>query len=867
MKKSLFFLASLPLLASCASDELVDTSVPSVNGNGAAAISFTTSRENITRATLLQNAGHYNFGVFAYKSTDKENNVMDNYLVGYLDATNGYDTSAGTTVGDQAGVENGLSYWMYEGMGKAEYFGKFAGKDLTDEYKSNNDNQYLKYWDKSADATYFYAYAPYINGSGTAQYVDGTGSETYTLTIPDGSLKSGMNNASLYEYMYASKKVPAADYGKDVELSFKRLVAKVNIKFWEDIPGYSVRILDLQEGTYDGVQAVPSVKDGTSNNYGYKLGEYYETNGVKIKFSDGEMSSVTQLGSTTVSTPLVFSAPTDSEIGVSRVTASSSSDTYYAIPKYDANAPESDLSKSGLTFHVTYELTSDTGERIVVKDATAFVPSDYVSWDANTHYTYIFKITKGSNGSTDPSHTIDPTDPEVPTIQSLYPIVFDNCTVEDWIEKDNEPIISEGTKLSYYSVQLDQYSMTNSQDNVLDVDVKRVSQKLGNALLENEIVTVTKPAVGTAAPVVVTTAVTDDPAIKIEAGKITVKAGAAPGTYTVTYKVPADDIDQNQPRSVTTTFTVGNAYTVATNLTEVSVGAKLSIKVQKATTGTAFADLTTLDGTLSIEYLPQTAPSAEEQAKVKVNADNQVEVAADAAPGSYTLVYKVDGKAVARCGFNVVKYTFALDKTQIGLGASTIVSTCLGTLTTACTDYTITVTAPTSGSLTGITVDNTAKTISIDNTAGEGEYTVTYKVHNACADAVSTASYTATFTVSNTYTVALSKTEIDSNQDATGDYGSDFITITSTKNGVADVMSAELANKYTVAGLTKGTDYTITYVAATPESGTPGEAGYTPAVPACIKLQVKKSVASGNYKVVYTGQTGKTAEAPFVVKQ
>lgn len=834
------------LLTGCASDELVDTSIPNT-GSSKSYISFTTNQKNTTRAKKLQDAGHYNFGVFAYKSTDKVNNIMDNYLVGYYDVANGYGTQTGSTIGDPTGEENGKSYWMYEGMGNAEYFGKYAGQDLIDAYKSNNANQYLKYWDNAADYTCFYAYAPYINGAGTATYVDGTAqggsSDTYVLTIPNGSIKEGYNDESLCEYMYASKKVAKANYGIDVPLEFKRLNAKVNIKFWEDIPGYTVRILDLKEGTYAGVQAAPSIVETGAGKYGYKAGKYYTANGVKIKFADGVKNSFYQFAGTTASTekPLVFAAPTAAQIGETRQTASASDDTYYAIPKGDSQvitgtsnniadltSADEDLAKTGFTFHVSYELTSDTGERIVVKNATAHVPFTYANWEENTHYTYIFKITTDSNGSTDPADDgdIDPTDPEVPTVQSLYPIVFDNCTVEDWLENETEYDITDGTTRGYYSLMLSQYSMTNSQDNVLNVTVKRESKKLGNGTITDATVTVVGPDSY------------DDTKISTAAGKITVAAGATVGTYTVTYDVPADDIDKNQPRTITTTFTVGNAYTVATNLNEVGTAglaaAYLQISTTKATTGTGYAAETTPEGIFKIEYPINVTPSA----KVTIEGTT-VKVATDAEPGAYTVAYVVDGKTVARHEFNVVKYTFALNKTVVGL-----------------TDAAQDITATTTGggklsvaSTPGITTDGTKVTVA--STASEGEYTVTYTV-NGESETVSKIQYSQNFKVYNTYAVTLSKATIqrDLGRENDADQGTDKIQITRKKNNV------------TV------TDGTLTVV---DENGADVTAQFT--ISAAGELKVNKTAATGNYKVKYVGQAANTdghdytVVAAFVVQQ
>ena len=239
MKKFIYLAVGVALMASCSSD--FDLSEGGGNAGGSDVIGFQMRTGNTSRATTgLQSAGHYNFGVFGYKENDKVNPIMGNYLVGYLDAK-GYQPGTGSTVGDQPGVADGTSYWMYEKMGYGQFNGTYAGETVNPNtpYASNNEGQYLRYWDKSADHTCFYAYAPYVNTGATGKtvtYVDGTpkGSshDTYVLTIPNGTIKHGFDDPSTYEFMYASAKVLSGDYGHDVSLKFNRLNAKVNIKFW-----------------------------------------------------------------------------------------------------------------------------------------------------------------------------------------------------------------------------------------------------------------------------------------------------------------------------------------------------------------------------------------------------------------------------------------------------------------------------------------------------------------------------------------------------------------------------------------------------------------------------------------------------------
>lgn len=417
MKKILILAAALSVFASCAKVGVID----GTNKADDTPIMFSVGQSNMTKVTPLSAAEHYNFGVFAYKSNDATHNIMENYLVGYMDNTNkkGYYMTAAnqTTLGDAAAT--GTSMWAYEKLGTSEY--SYTGTDgyyttAQTAYMSNLANQYLRYWDYASESTSFYAYAPYVNGTGTATYDNAT----KVLTIPDGTITDGYDAPTDLEYMFATKTVAKGSYGTDVPLTFTRLNAKLNIKFYEDLDGYSVKILDLTDAY--GVSAVPAIRTGSAGSYSYEKGKYFTKSGVAVDFSAAS-PAVSQLTGTETQTTLNFKAPAADEIGTAAASASASATTYYAIPKNNT---------TGLTFHVTYKLTSTTGETLTIKDATVYVPADYVNWTAGTAYTYIFKITKNTNGSTDPSTTVKPEDPAVPTTPAFYPIVFDNCEVADW---------------------------------------------------------------------------------------------------------------------------------------------------------------------------------------------------------------------------------------------------------------------------------------------------------------------------------------------------------------------------------------------------------------------------------------------------
>ena len=79
---------------------------------------------------------------------------------------------------------------------------------------------------------------------------------------------------------------------------------------------------------------------------------------------------------------------------------------------------------------VDYTLTAEDGggETIAVKGANVVVPAQYVKWKGNFAYTYLFKISDNTNGTTDG------------TTQGLYPITFDAVTVDVADDKSQETI-------------------------------------------------------------------------------------------------------------------------------------------------------------------------------------------------------------------------------------------------------------------------------------------------------------------------------------------------------------------------------------------------------------------------------------------
>lgn len=783
MKKYFYLALAATTMAACTND--VDYS-SSDQGNPNNTIGFQVlGRNSITRAQSLQDAGHYNFGVFAYKSSDNVNNVMSNYLVGYMDDANkkGYymTNENQTTEGDMEGVLNGKSRWAYEMLGNKEY--DYRGTDgyyTVDNafYMSNVEKQYLKYWDLSAPTTNFYAYAPYINGANTVIYINGT----KKMTFPASSIQAGYDDPSKYEFMYAANSVANTDYGHDVSLNFKRINAKVQIKFWEDIDGYSVRILDLSS-TYNGVYAAPSKRTGSDGSYSYTAGKYVKNTGAVVDF-------------TTIATPKVsyndpvaynknaeemlrFDAPSVEAIGTTRPLASPSPTVYYAIPKSSTTGTDYDC---GFTFHVTYELISTTGERITVHDATVHVPSNYCNWISNTSYTYVFRITKNSNGTTDTPSTIDPTSPDVTTEDALYPIVFDNCTVTDYVEDNSDWNITDGTNVTLYSVVLDNTSINNNNGGTIKVTLKKNNGDLDGSGQWS----VTGP--------------TDAGVLSVTSGTITIPADQQVGIYTVTYTLDATEQTKypNQPKTYSAQFEVVQNFNMNLFTTEIGTGGKDATYFTITTTD-KFGGRTPKLSDLSIVY--PDGLTAEQKSKVNitdVSDPTTISVAKDATSGTYTLKYG-DGSAAETkvVQFTVTDFGFTLSKASVGL--STTNQTVSVTATNAPSSVTSTSIYSITPSDQGVTIDETTGEITVAPTANAQKYTVTRTV----TWGTSTTTYERPLEVKNVYELSLDKDVVDNDTDTS-------ITVTATRNG-ADAKSDVLVS----GGLTCSSG-TISITSATP---------------------------------------------------
>ena len=432
MRKILIGVVAALGLTGCSSDDLVNNQQAGET-ESQTPIALNVDKRNITRGdgSSLEANKHYNFGIWAFKTTDADSvMVMGNYLVGYSDgAGKGYDKSASTTWSSTSGADTDhKSPWFYEKLGTAEYLNEDATKGYTKsqaDFMSANQNQYLRYWDLAYNNTLFYAYAPYHSQGVTFDAANST------INVAATANTAAYDDPTLHEFIYAATSVKNADM-KDVRLHFKHLGAQVKLNFCEDVPGYQVKIIDVTDAG-SGIQATPAkLAAGT-----YSKAKYYTSCGAAINMSSVMApTATTSHGDDAITTDdnLMFKIPE----GMVPAKVTSGTQQYVWSPTVYYAVPQPSGSTTGFTFHVSYQLIAeDNGEVITVHDARVFVPADVVDWQPNTRYVYAFKFTTNSTGTTDPNVNIDVTDPEVPTTSNVYPIVFDGATIEDYSNNDS----------------------------------------------------------------------------------------------------------------------------------------------------------------------------------------------------------------------------------------------------------------------------------------------------------------------------------------------------------------------------------------------------------------------------------------------
>lgn len=403
MNRKLLYLTTIILtLAGCASEDYIGNEELHEANEKGRPVSFNLTSAPQTRserygaeaASDLNN----NFVVYAQKvftSPASTQLVFNNYQANYV--TN----SANTTTSNTAG-------WEYVGYENLPYgTGLKSGDDII---LNNNGvaanatasgfDQTIKYWDYSADHYYFFAYS-----LGKGDNTENPASTKYakaSAMTSTGYTLSGTSDQLKACYISNKKTIsPSGSSGTQVELQFRNFASNVKMAFYEIVPGYSVK----------NVQFYPDADANTKAGvipYLYASGESLPTAGTyTVSFDDTGQAYVSSLTSATKVANLDFGAALTYTAEHEYHEPQTDGTTPYIGRTSDAATPTTavtvlpNLDGTDLHLKVDYTLVSrDYGEEIQVTGATATVPATFAQWQPNYNYTYLFKISDNTNGTT-----------------------------------------------------------------------------------------------------------------------------------------------------------------------------------------------------------------------------------------------------------------------------------------------------------------------------------------------------------------------------------------------------------------------------------------------------------------------------------
>lgn len=404
MNKFFIAAASALALASCSSDDFLGEIQGNEQNGATSAINFGGDTGKITRdpstgktaAELLEN----NFVVVGFKGSNEdaannENYAFDHYNVNFKEG------SAFSTESNRAG-------WEYVNQ-DMKVKGTEPAASLA---QSGASQQTIKYWDHSCASYDFIAFSM---GKGAAsKYATPTHVDKGHLKDAAYTLSGNVNTLSEC-YISDMKTVTEPNYNKtSVSMSFRHLASKVRMALFEIVPGYVIS--DVKFYTDTEATSTTTNPEGTLignfNNSG-TLTVYFPTTGTKhatekdYNKAHVKFTASTVAGEVGVLTSKKFGAVNYNNQAEGTISAGT---TYLsqnaATPSYCGtgyqNVLPSEGAASAITLRIDYKLTSVDGsnETINVKGATATVPAQYTEWKSGYAYTYIFKISQDTNGST-----------------------------------------------------------------------------------------------------------------------------------------------------------------------------------------------------------------------------------------------------------------------------------------------------------------------------------------------------------------------------------------------------------------------------------------------------------------------------------
>ena len=423
MNKFFIAAASALALASCSSDDFLGEIQGNEQNGATSAINFGGDTGKITRATetgataagLLEN----NFVVVGFKgnktdAANNENYAFDHYNVNFKDG------SAFSTESNRAGWEYVNQDMNVKGTKPAASLAQGGASQQT-----------IKYWDHSCKSYDFIAFSMGKKDA-ASEYATPTHVDKDNLATAAYTLSGNVNTLSEC-YISDMKTVTEPNYNKtSVSISFRHLASKVRMALFEIVPGYVISDVKFYtDATSTTTDNTEGTLIGGFNNSG-TLTVYFPTTGTDhAAEKDYNKAHVRFTKSTTAGETGVLNFKKFGAVNYNNQVEGTipAGKTYLsqnaAEPSYCGagyqNVLPSEGAASAITLRIDYKLTSVDGsnETINVKGATATVPAQYTEWKSGYAYTYIFKISQDTNGSTGGTST------------GLTAISFDAVVVDD----------------------------------------------------------------------------------------------------------------------------------------------------------------------------------------------------------------------------------------------------------------------------------------------------------------------------------------------------------------------------------------------------------------------------------------------------
>lgn len=485
MNKFFIAAASALALASCSSDDFLGEIQGNEQNGATSAINFGGDTGKITRATetgataagLLEN----NFVVVGFKGnkTDAANNetyAFDHYNVNF---GNG---SAFSTESNRAGWEYVNQDMNVKGTKPAASLAQGGASQQT-----------IKYWDHSCKSYDFIAFSMGKKDA-ASEYATPTHVDKDNLATAAYTLSGNVNTLSEC-YISDMKTVTEPNYNKtSVSMSFRHLASKVRMALFEIVPGYVISDVKFYtDATSTTTDNTEGTLIGEFNNSG-TLTVFFPTTGIDhaaekdYNKAHVRFTKSTTAGETGVLNHKGFGAVNYNNQAEGTIPAGK---TYLsqnaAEPSYCGagyqNVLPSEGAASAITLRIDYKLTSVDGskETINVKGATATVPAEYTEWKSGYAYTYIFKISQDTNGSTGGTGTKP----------GLTAISFDAVVVDDEANGLQETIttVSDNSFTTYgYK---DNKVTTNGNEYVNGTDIYATVYSAGATVAPQKLYTVT----------------------------------------------------------------------------------------------------------------------------------------------------------------------------------------------------------------------------------------------------------------------------------------------------------------------------------------------------------------------------------------